>query len=271
MGKPTDAASGTDRYALVTGASSGIGYEFAKLLAADGIHPILTARNEARLREVQGEIEGTYGIAARVIARDLSDPQAPAQIFSILESEGIGVDVLVNNAGFNVHGKFAESDLEQELAMIQVHIGAVTHLTKLFLRQIPPNGNAMILNVSSVAAFVPGPYVSVHFASRAHTLSFSEALANELKGTGIRVTCLCPGPTESAFFGRANMESVRLASGWPMKRMDARRVAEVGYRALKRGKTIAIPGFRNKLVVLFARFGPRPLVTRITRWMMAPR
>lgn len=259
-----------NRYALITGASSGIGYEFAKLLAADGINVVLTARNEERLNEVRSELESAYGVEARVIAQDLSDPAAPAEIFAFLEREGIAIDVLINNAGFNVHGEFAESDLEQELAMIQVHIGAVTHLTKLFLRQLPEGQGGMILNVSSVAAFVPGPYVSVHFATRAHTLSFSEALSLELKKRGVRVTCLCPGPVTSAFFERAGMQSVRLASGCPMKQMSAGAVAEIGYKALKRGKRIIIPGFRNRLVVHFARHLPRALLTRFTRWMMAP-
>jgi short-subunit dehydrogenase len=257
------------RYALVTGASSGIGHEFARLLAADGIHPILTARNEARLEEVRSELESTYGVEAKVIARDLSDPAAPDEVFSFLAEEGITIDVLINNAGFNVHGEFIDSDLEQELTMIRLHVSAVTHLTKLFLRQLPEGQGGMILNVSSVAAFVPGPYVSVHFATRAHTLSFSEALSLELKKRGVRVTCLCPGPVTSEFFDRAGMNRVRLASGCPLTLMSARAVAEAGYKALKRGKRIVIPGFRNKLVVLFARHLPLALLTRITRWLMA--
>jgi len=262
--------SDVTRYALVTGASSGIGYEFAKLLAADGVHPVLTARNEDRLNEVRSELESVCGVEARVIARDLSDPQAPDEIFAYLAEQGITVDVLINNAGFNVHGEFVESDLGQELSMIQVHVSAVTHLTKLFLRQLAEGQGGMILNVSSVAAFVPGPYVSVHFATRAHTLSFSEALSLELKTRGVRVTCLCPGPVTSEFFGRAGMDRVRLASGCPMTLMSARAVAEIGYKALKRGKRIVIPGFRNKLIVLFARHLPLALLTRITRWMMTP-
>jgi short-subunit dehydrogenase len=259
------------RYGLITGASSGIGYELAKLVAADGLHPILAARNEARLNEIRAEFEETYGVKPRVIASDLSDPEAPAEIFRELEEAGIRLEVLINNAGFNVHGAFVESDLDHELAMIRLHIGAVTQLTKLFLRQLPEGRGGMILNVSSIAAFVPGPFVSVHFASRAHTLSFSEALAHELKGSGIHVTCLCPGPTESAFFERANMGTVRLASGWPIGTMSARAAAEAGYRGMKRGKTIVIPGLQNKIIVLLARFLPRPLVLRITRWIMGKR
>ncbi len=259
-----------DRYALVTGASSGIGSEFAKLLAADGVNLVLTARNEVRLQEVKKALEAAHGVKAIVVARDLSDPETPAQIFAVLEQAGVCVDVLINNAGFNVHGEFAGSDLDQELAMIRLHVSAVTHLTKLFLRQLPTETDGMILNVSSVAAFVPGPYVSVHFATRAYTLSFSEALSRELKTRGVHVTCLCPGPVRSAFFERAGMQHVRLASGCPMKLMDAQDVAAIGYDALKRGKRIVIPGVRNRLVVRLACVLPRALRTRITQWMMAP-
>lgn len=256
------------RHVLVTGASSGIGAELAKVFAADGYRPVLIARDEDRLRAVQVEIERTHGIPARVIACDLADPAAPGELFAELAAEGIVIDALVNNAGFNVHGEFAETDLDAELEMIQVHIAAVTDLTKRFLRQRPANGTGMILNVSSIAAFVPGPRVSVHFASRAHVLSFSEALADELRGAGVRVTCLCPGPTESAFFGRAGMGSVRLATGRPVPLMDARTVAEAGYRGLLRGKTVVVPGIRNRAIAALARIAPRRLVVPVTRWLM---
>lgn len=257
-----------DRYALITGASSGIGYEFANLLAKDGMNLIITSRNETRLKEVKTEIENKYQIRVKVLPKDLSNPKAPSEIFFELEKEGITVDILVNNAGFNVYGMFSETNLQKELEMIQVHITSLTHLTKLFLKKMLENKTGKILNVASIAAFPPGPLVSVHFASRAYVLHFSEALANELQGTGVSVTCLCPGPTESAFYKRANMRNVRLATGKPIRLMDARTVAEVGYKALKKGKTVAIPGFRNKLLALFARFAPRKVVTKIVRWLM---
>jgi hypothetical protein len=246
-----------------------MGREFAHLFAEDGWNLVLTARDKARLGAVKVEAEECYGVRAIVLARDLADPAAPAGIFAALDQKGIAVSALVNDAGFNVYGPFEVTDLEQELEMIQVHVTALTHLTKLFLHQRPARTPAIILNVSSIAAFAPGPNVSVHFATRAYVLSFSEALARELAGTGVSVTCLCPRPTRSAFFGRAGMENVRLATGWPLRLMDARAVAEVGYAAMKKRQVVAIPGLQNKVIALFARHVPRALAIRISGWLMA--
>lgn len=270
--RPVDSAGSVpcaSPFALVTGASSGIGREFARLFAEDGWNLVLTARDEERLEAVKLETEERHGIRAIVLARDLADPAAPANIFAALDREGVTVSALVNDAGFNVHGPFEVTDLEQELEMIQVHVTALTHLTKLFLRQRPARTPAMILNVASIAAFVPGPNVSVHFATRSYILSFSEALTRELAGSDISVTCLCPGPTRSAFFGRAGMENVRLATGWPLRLMEARAVAEVGYAAMKKGRMVAIPGLQNKVIAFFARHVPRALAIRISGWLMA--
>jgi len=256
-------------YALISGASSGIGRDFARLFAEDGWNLVLTARDEERLGAVKVEVEERHGVRAIVLVRDLADPAVPDDIFAALDREGITVSALVNDAGFNVHGPFEVTDLERELEMIQVHVTALTHLTKLFLRQRPARLPAMILNVSSIAAFASGPNVSVHFATRAYVLSFSEALARELSGSGVSVTCLCPGPTRSAFFGRAGMENVRIATGWPLRLMDARAVAEVGYAAMKKGRVVAIPGLQNKVITFFARHIPQALATRISGWLMA--
>lgn len=255
-------------FALVTGASSGIGNAFATVLAKDGYNLVLTSRNDTRLQEVKSELESRYSIEAKVIPRDLSDPEAPSEIFEILRQEGIVVGVLINNAGFNVYGRFEETDLEEELKMIRLHIGAITHVTKLFLRQRRLGEKSMILNVSSIAALVPGPLVSVHFATRAHTLSFSQALAYEFRGTNVNVTCLCPGPTRSDFYNRASMNDVRLASGAPIGLMDAEAVAAVGYAALKKGKVIAIPGLGNRILAFMAKIAPRPMATSFTNWIM---
>lgn len=259
----------TKPYALITGASSGIGREFVNQFAQDGWNLVITARNEERLKRVKIEVEERFGISVIVLARDLADPASPENIFSVLKQDGIAVSALVNVAGFNVHGLFETTDMDPELQMIQVHVTALTQLTKLFLQQRPIQTPSMLLNVASIAGFVPGPNVSVHFATRAYILSFTEALAQELAGTSVNVTCLCPGPVRSEFFKRANMENVRLATGWPLRLMDASTVAKVGYDAMKKGKIVVIPGLQNKIIVFLARHFPRALVTYVTGWVMA--
>ncbi len=255
-------------YALVTGPTSGIGYAFTHLLAKDGFGLVLASRNENRLREVKAELEERYAIDVKIIPKDLAKPEAPAEIFEFLKQEGLQVSILVNNAGFNVYGRFEESDLEQELDMIQLHIGAVTLMTKYFLRQRNRGGTNFILNVSSIAALVAGPRVAVHFATRAYILNFSLALADEFRGTDVSVTCLCPGPTKSDFYNRASMVGVRLARGWPIRMMDAQAVAEIGYDAMKNRKVMVVAGFQNKILAICAKLAPRALATRFSRWIM---
>lgn len=255
-------------FALITGATSGIGNGFAHALAWDGINLVITARNKDRLQEVKSELEAKYSINVIIISRDLSQPEASSEIFEFLKQEGVVLDILVNNAGFNVYGKFEATDLEEEIKMMNLHVMAVTQLTKLFLKQRSRKAENMILNVASLAALVPGPLVSVHFATRAYILSFSQALSNEFMGSDVHVTCLCPGPVKSAFFGRAGMSRVRLASGRPIKVMDAHTVAAIGYKAMKKRKVIIVPGYRNKIIAFMATKIPRALAVRITRWLM---
>ena len=262
------AAPFVERFALITGATSGIGNGFAHALARDGINLVITARNEIRLQEVKNELEARYSIKVKIISRDLSQPEASLDIFEFLKREGVVLDILVNNAGFNVYGKFEETDLDEEIKMMNLHVLAVTQLTKLFLKQRSRGADNMILNVASLAAFVPGPLVSVHFATRAYILSFSQALSNELIGSDVHVTCLCPGPVKSAFFGRAGMTDVRLANNKPIKIMDAQTVADIGYKAMKKRKVIIVPGYRNKIIAFMATRIPRALAVRITRWIM---
>jgi len=254
-----------DRYALVTGASSGIGYELAKLFAKDGKNLVIVARNESRLEQVKAELENRYQIRVKVLPKDLSDSKAPSEIFSELEKDNISVDVLVNNAGLGVYGMFSETDLQKELEMIQVYIAATTHLTKLFLKKMLENKSGKILNVASGVAFLPVPLWSVYSASKAYVLYFSEALANELRGTGVSVTCLCPPQTETPFFKRANMEDAKIAKG---KKMDAATAAEAGYMALNRGKVVAIPGLKSKSLGFLIRITPRNVITKVARSMM---
>ena len=256
-----------ERYALVTGASSGIGYELAKLFAKDGKNIVVVARSQDKLEELKTQIEGKYGTSVMVLPKDLSDPKAPQQIFSELEKEAIKVDVLVNNAGFGVWGKFPETDLQEELAMIQVNITSLIHLTKLFLKGMLENKSGWILNVASLCAFTPVPMESVYCSTKAGVLHFSEAIANELKGTGVSVTCLCIGLAKTEFHKRARMESARAAK---RKMMDAATVAQDGLNDLKKGKVISIPGLQYRVWPFLVRFLPRNLVIRIMRSQHEP-
>ena len=250
--------------ALVTGGTSGIGYELASLLARDG-HPLaLVARNEAELDRVAGELRQRHGVAVETVAADLARPEAVAAVVAELERRGIAVETLVNNAGFASYGPFAESDLDRELAMIGVNVAALTHLTRRFLPGMLARGQGRILNVASTAAFQPGPLMAVYYASKAYVLSFSEALAEELRGSGVTVTALCPGPTATGFQERASLEESRLFQG---TLMDARTVAAVGYAGLKAGKRVVIPGARNWLLAEAVRFAPRRAVTGMVRRM----
>ncbi len=254
-----------DRYALVTGATSGIGYELAKLLAKDGKNLIIVSRDKNRLEQVKTEIENKYRTRVKILPKDLSAPKAPLEIFSELEKEDINVDVLVNNAGLVVYGLFSETDLQKELEMIQLYVSTLTHMTKLFLKKMLENKSGWILNVSSGMALLSVPLLSVYSASKAYTLHFSEALANELQGTGVSVTCLCPPQTETAIFKRAKIENTKLARA---KKMDAATVAEAGYIALKKGKVIVTPGLKSKLLPILIRILPRNVLTKMARSMV---
>ena len=256
-----------DGYALVTGASSGIGYELAKVLAKDGKNLVIVARSQDKLEELKTEIENKYGTSVRVLPKDLSNPNAPQEIFSELEKDGVNVDVLVNNAGYCVYGMFSETDLQKELEMIQVNATSLMHLTKLFLKGMLENKSGSILNVASLCSFLSSPLESVYCASKSLVLHFSEALANELQGTGVTVTCLCPGLAKTEFHKRAHMENTKVAK---RKMMDAAAVAEAGYKALKKGKVVVIPGLIFKTAPLFARFAPRNLVTKVVRSQHEP-
>jgi uncharacterized protein len=251
-----------ERYALITGASSGIGYELAKIFAKDGKNIVVVARSREQLEDLKREIENKHGTKVKVLAKDLSDPKAPPEIFSELEKERIYIDVLVNNAGFGVYGMFLETDLREELDMIQVNDASLIHLTKLFLKGMVRDKSGYILNAASLCAFLPTPMEAVYCSTKAFVLHFSEALANELQGTGVSVTCLCVGLARTGFQKRAHMENCKVAK---RKMMDAATVAEAGYKALKRGKVIEIPGLVYKFAPWFARFAPRNVVTRVVR------
>lgn len=249
--------------ALITGASTGIGRELALLFAKEGHSLVLVARNEQKLLELAGELKEKFGISVKVIPKDLSLARSPSEIFIELQEAGIFIDSLVNNAGVGGHGPFAQTDLDTELDMIQLNLVSLTHLTKLFLKEMLKRGSGKILNVASTAAFQPGPLMAIYYATKASVLSFSEALAEELRGTGVTVTCLCPGPTQTEFQERAGVGRLRLFDLTRM--MTAEEVARVGYNGLMRGKRIVIPGIMNQLFVFLVRLGPRSLITRIVR------
>ena len=244
--------------ALITGASGGIGLELARVFAREGFDLVLVARNQKRLQEIAQELKS---VRVRVLVNDLSRPEAPDEVFAAVPT----VDVLVNNAGFGVFGKFAENSLADELNVMQLNMAALVALTKLYLPGMLAAKSGRICNVASTAAFQPGPLMAIYYATKAFVLSFSEAIANELKGTGVTVTALCPGPTVSGFQERAKMEDSGLVKG--KKIMDARTVAEVGYKGLMAGKTIVIPGFKNNLLARSVGMMPRSVVTQTVRKM----
>jgi short-subunit dehydrogenase len=248
--------------ALVTGASGGIGLELARLFAADGHDLVLVARSGDKLARLAEELSGEHNVRARVVATDLARADAPQGIFDELQREGVEIDALVNNAGIGSYGLFAETDLKSELELLQINVVALTHLTKLFLPQMIARGRGYVMNVASTAAFQPGPLMAVYYASKAYVLSFSEALANETEGTGVRISALCPGPTETGFVAAAKMADSKL---FERGAMDARTVAVEGYRGMLNGKTIVIPGFRNNLLARSIGFFPRGLVTKVVR------
>ena len=254
--------------ALITGASGGIGLELAKLFAQNGCHLVLVARREETLKTLGREWESQYGIEVTEIATDLGRVSAPDDVAVRLLRERIQVDIVVNNAGFGVYGSFATTDLKAELDLIQVNITALTHLTKLFLPGMVSRGYGKILNVASTAAFQPGPLMAIYYASKAYVVSFSEALASELRGTGVTVTALCPGPTRTEFHVRAGIGHTKLMSG---QGMTARSVAVEGYDGLMRGDAVVIPGFRNRLLATLVRWLPRTLVVESVKRIQADR
>src|SRR5256714_5878837 len=248
---------------LVTGGSGGIGLEIAKVLARKGFDLVLAARNRDALEAAAGQIEGKYDVKVHVFAADLRRREAPEEIFDFLRNESVPIQILVNNAGFGLGGEFAETELTRELEMIQVNIAALTHLTKLFMPAMIKARAGRVLNVASTAAFQPGPLMAVYYATKAYVLSFSEALAEELRHSGVTVTALCPGPTRTDFAASAQVTESRLFSLFGSA--DAADVAEYGFRAMMDGTRVAIPGFKNKIIAQANRFAPRAITAKVAR------
>jgi len=252
-----------NKTALITGASSGIGMEMATVFAAQKQNLILVARNASKLNEIAADLSAKFGIKVNVFAIDLSEPNAAQKVYDYCSKQQLHIDYLVNNAGFGDFGFFAESNLEKQLQMINLNITTLTQLTHLFLPAMIKNKCGKILNVASTAAFQPGPLMSVYYATKAYVLHFSEAIANELESTGVTVTALCPGATESGFQKAADLEESKLVKG--KKLPSSAEVAAYGYKAMMQGKKVAIHGFMNAIMANSIRFTPRNLVVKMVR------
>jgi len=248
--------------ALITGASSGIGLEFAKLFAADGSDLVLVARREERLKEIAQELSSEHGVSVHVLAKDLSKPKAPEEIFSHLKKEKIQIDVLVNNAGFGKKEVFSETDKKIHLDMVQVNVMALTHLTKLFLTGILERGHGGILNVGSLAGFQPGPNLAVYFATKAYVLSFTEALAEEISNPDIKISCFAPGPVRTEFGEKSELADSLL---FKISLMDSGPAVKVGYQGFRSGKILVIPGLKQQLVPFLNRLTPRFIVRKLAK------
>lgn len=251
--------------ALITGASSGIGMELAKLFAADKHNLILVARSADKLENLANELKRNYSIEVTVLAKDLSNYTTAKEIFDYTQQKNIAITHLINNAGFGDFGFFIDSNWAKQEQMINLNITTLTYLTRLYLTQMKNQKFGKILNVASTAAFQPGPTMSVYYATKAYVLHFSEAIANELEGTGITVTALCPGATESGFQTLAAMEESKLVKG--KKLPTSAEVAEYGYKSMNKGKKVAIHGAMNYILANSIRFTPRSLVLKIVRSM----
>jgi len=258
----------TARTALITGASTGIGYELSNLFATDGCNLVLVARHEQRLQTLAEELRQKHGVSVVCIAKDLSREPAVREVFDELQHKGIVIDFLVNNAGYGAYGKFAETDLRTEMEMVTVNALALTNLTKLFLHGMLQRNYGRILNVGSTASFQPGPLMAVYAATKAYVLSFSEALSHELQGTNVTASVLCPGPTRTEFQKRAVMDESKLFRRFVM---DAPSVAVAGYRGMMKGKRLIIPGAYNKFLIFTVRLSPRQFVLKVVRNMLEKR
>lgn len=249
---------------LITGASGGIGYELAKLFARDHHDLVLVARSAEKLSQVAAELQA-HGVTVKTIVLDLALPVAPKFLYDQLQRENIAIDILINNAGFGAFGEFAAMPEEEILGQIHLNITALTHLTRLLLPAMLERHAGRIMNVASTAAFQPGPLMAVYYATKAYVLSFSEAIANEVRKSGVTVTCFCPGATHTGFAERAGTQDSRIFKQFGA--MSADKVVLDGYRALMQGRTVAISGAHNWVVAQSVRFAPRSLVTAISRWV----
>lgn len=259
----------TKQWAIITGATEGIGLEMANLLALEGYNLVLISRNLDKLKEVQQDIQKKYEIQVIIIAKDLSKPDSPQEIFSELQREDIFIEILVNNAGIGTYGSFHELDLHKELAMIQINITSLVYLCHLFLKPMIERNTGWILNVASTAGFQAGAMMSNYFATKGYVILLSEGLSIELNHTNISVTCLCPGPTKTQFFTSAGMGDKKIANKDRFYIMESKIVAKKGIDGMIVGKTLVIPGLINRLLYYSERLVPRSITTRVTAWLIS--
>ena len=249
---------------LITGASSGIGYSLAEEFAKhEHSSIILVARNEQKLQNAKENLEKEFpNTQFTTMAYDLSKPENCEELFHKCQQQNLIPQILINNAGYGNHGSFMETDKEFELNMIDLNVRSLTHLNKLFIPEMLQQKNkSHILNVASIAGFLPGPYMATYYATKAYVISLSEALAEELRNTNIHVSVLCPGPTETEFSKTANLENKGVFKN---KVMSSKEVAEITYKELLQNKTIILPGIKNKLMPFFLRFVPRKIIAKIS-------
>ena len=259
--------STSNKTALITGASSGIGMALAHQFAQDGYQLVLVARGVPKMEVLADELQRKFKVTVTVIGADLETHVGAAQLHADIKARGIVLSALVNNAGYGAFGEFKDSALTFELAMMQLHMNTVVVLTKLFLPDLLAT-RGKILNTASTAAFQPGPYMAVYYATKSFVLSFSEAIASELEDTGVTVTALCPGPTASGFQDKADLGNSALIKG--KKLPTSEEVAALGYRAMMRGQRVYIPGFVNWAMAQSMRFTPRNLATKVVKILTRP-
>ena len=247
---------------LITGASAGIGRELAKLYAKDGYHLVLVARRKIAMEKLAEDLRKLGAPEVTVIVKDLVLLESPDKLFTETQKAKLHIDVLVNNAGFGGNGAFRDTNLDDELDMMQLNMVALTHLTKLYLGPMLARKHGQIVNIASTAAFQPGPFMAVYYATKAFVLSFSEAIYEELRGTGVSVTCVCPGATHTEFAKRARMEDSKL---FKARAMDAEKVAQMAYKGIQQKKPLVITGFANWLGTQLVRIGPRATVRQAVK------
>ncbi len=256
-----------NKTALITGASEGIGLEFAKIFSTEKYDLVITARNETKLNELANGIKNNHNVNVKVIAKDLSKQNAGEEIFNELKNENIVTDVLINNAGFGVFDNYWNVELQDEKNMLQVNIMALAELTNLFAKDMVSRGGGKILNVASTAAFQPGPTMAGYYASKAFVLSYSQAVDFELRKKGVQVSTLCPGPTITEFQVRANMEEINLFKKGVT--MNAKEVAQIGYNGLMKGKSVIIAGTMNKISAMSSKISPAKVSMKIVNWLQS--